>query len=201
MPSIELEIQQLEKAVGKKLDIKKLEYDLQWISLDIDEVNEEEQTIKVEFNPNRPDFSSPEGIARALQGYYDLKKGLPNYEVKNGEQIMKVNPKVRDVRPFVACGRIIFDKPLTERQVITLMHMQEILHWALGRDRKKVAMRMENPLAGCLRPCQGAFSMATTQAGESQEAMAANMRMAREAYSTAKKLVTPSSFSNCSGLK
>ncbi len=140
MPSIELEIQQLEEAVGKELDLKELEYDLQWISLDIDDINKEEETIKVEFNPNRPDFSSPEGIARALKGYYDLEKGLPKFEVKEGEQIMNVSPKVREVRPFVACGRIIFDEPLTERQVVTLMHMQEILHWALGRDRRKVAI-------------------------------------------------------------
>ncbi len=65
MPSLDLNIERLERLVGKKLNIKELEYDLQWISLDLEDINEEEQKIKVEYNPNRPDFSSPEGIARA----------------------------------------------------------------------------------------------------------------------------------------
>jgi hypothetical protein len=43
--------------------------------------------------------------------------------------------------------------------------------------------------------------MATIQDGESQEAMAANMRQAVAAYSSAKKAVTPGSLVSCSGLK
>ena len=63
MPSIELKLERLSRLVGKELTIEQLEYDLQWISLDVDDVNREEKTIKVEYNPNRPDFASPEGIA------------------------------------------------------------------------------------------------------------------------------------------
>jgi len=51
--------------------------------------------------------------------------------------------------------------------------------------RKKVTVAMVMPRAGCLRPPQGAFSHATTQLGESQEAMAANIMMASAAYSRA----------------
>ena len=81
MPTLELKIERLEKLVGKKLDIKDLEYDLQWIGLDLEDVNEDEQKIKVEYNPNRPDYSSPEGIARALKGYYEIELGLPSFEI------------------------------------------------------------------------------------------------------------------------
>ena len=32
MPTLDLKIERLERLVGRKLDIKELEYDLQWIS-------------------------------------------------------------------------------------------------------------------------------------------------------------------------
>ncbi|MHA1746174.1 MAG: phenylalanine--tRNA ligase subunit beta [Promethearchaeota archaeon] len=140
MPSIELKISQLEALLDKKLDYDQLQYDLQWISLDIDDYNPEEQIIKVEFNPNRPDFSSPEGIARVLRGYYDLEVGLPKFALTKGKEVFHVDAKVRKVRPYVVSGVVTFAEPLDETQVITLMHMQEILHWAVGRDRKKVAI-------------------------------------------------------------
>ncbi|MHA1701889.1 MAG: phenylalanine--tRNA ligase subunit beta, partial [Promethearchaeota archaeon] len=104
MPTIELNIDRLERLVGKKLDIKELEYDLQWISLDLEDINEEERTIKVEYNPNRPDFSSPEGIARALKGYYEIELGIPTFELTSGEIILKVDPSVKEVRPYIVCG-------------------------------------------------------------------------------------------------
>ncbi|TFG01206.1 MAG: phenylalanine--tRNA ligase subunit beta, partial [Promethearchaeota archaeon] len=106
MPTLDLKIERLERLVGKQLDIKELEYDLQWISLDLEDVNEEEQKIKVEYNPNRPDFSSPEGIARALKGYYELDLGLPQYKIIQGSMTMTSEPSVKKVRPYIVCGVI-----------------------------------------------------------------------------------------------
>ncbi|MHA1674769.1 MAG: phenylalanine--tRNA ligase subunit beta [Promethearchaeota archaeon] len=140
MPTIELKIDQLSHLLGKEVSYDTLQYDLQWISLDIDEYDPEEGTIKVEFNPNRPDFSSPEGVARLLKGYYGLEAGIQPYTIKEGKEYFEVNAKVRKVRPYVVSGLVRFDAPLNEEQVITLMRMQEILHWAVGRDRKKVAI-------------------------------------------------------------
>lgn len=140
MPTIELKIDHLSHLLGKQVDYETLQYDLQWISLDIDDYNKEEGIIKIEFNPNRPDFSSTEGVVRLLKGYYGIEKGLPQYKVKPGKQYFKVSAKVRKVRPYVVSGLVYFSSALTEEQVITLMRMQEILHWAVGRDRKKVAI-------------------------------------------------------------
>ena len=106
MPTIELKIDRLERLVGKKLEIKELEYDLQWISLDLEDINEEERKIKVEYNPNRPDFSSPEGIARALKGYYELELGIPSYEIKPGNITLNVDPMVKKVRPYIVSAVI-----------------------------------------------------------------------------------------------
>ena len=139
MPTLDLKIERLERLVGQKLDIKELEYDLQWISLDLEDLNKEEQTIKVEYNPNRPDFSSPEGITRALKGYYEVELGLPSYSILPGEIEMNVDPSVNRVRPYIVCG-VIRDINLDEDEVATLMNIQEQLHWAVGRDRKKVAI-------------------------------------------------------------
>ncbi|MFX0017180.1 MAG: phenylalanine--tRNA ligase subunit beta [Promethearchaeota archaeon] len=139
IPTLELKIERLERLVGKKLNIQDLEYDLQWISLDLEGVNEEEQKIKVEYNPNRPDFSSPEGIARTLKGYYEIELGLPQYEVTPGEIVLNVDPSVKKVRPFIVCA-VIRNIDLDEDEVATLMNIQEHLHWAVGRDRKKVAI-------------------------------------------------------------
>jgi len=139
MPTLELKIDRLERLVGKKLDMKELEYDLQWISLDLEDIDEEEQKIKVEYNPNRPDFSSPEGIARALKGYYELELGVPEYEIRPGKIEMNVEESVNKVRPYIVCG-VIRDIDLDEDEVATLMNIQEQLHWAVGRDRKKVAI-------------------------------------------------------------
>ena len=139
MPTIELKVERLEKLVGRQLDIKKLEYDLQGISLDLEDINEEEQKIKVEYNPNRPDFSSPEGIARALKGYYEIEDGLPSYDINPGNISLTVDPSVKKVRPYIVCG-VIRDIDLDEDEVATLMTIQEHLHWAVGRDRKKVAI-------------------------------------------------------------
>ena len=139
MPTIELKVERLERLVGKKLDLKELEYDLQWISLDLEDINEEEQKVKVEYNPNRPDFSSPEGIARALKGYYEIEEGLPSFDVISGNIVLNVDPSVKKVRPYIVCG-IIRDIDLDEDEVATLMNIQEHLHWAVGRDRRKVAI-------------------------------------------------------------
>ena len=125
MPTLELKIERLERLVGKQLNIKNLEYDLQWISLDLEDVNEEEQKIKVEYNPNRPDFSSPEGIARALKGYYEVEMGVPKFEIAPGNIEMNVDDEsVNRVRPYIVCG-VIRDIDLDEDEVATLMNIQE----------------------------------------------------------------------------
>src|SRR4030042_5054667 len=106
MPTLDLKLGRLERLVGKKINFKDLEYDLQWISLDLEEVNEQEQMIKIEYNPNRPDFSSPEGIARALKGYYEVELGVPSYEIASGKIEMNVESSVEKVRPYIVCGAI-----------------------------------------------------------------------------------------------
>ena len=134
-----MKIDRLEKLVGRKLKIEELEYDLQWIGLDLEDINKEDQILKVEYNPNRPDYSSPEGIARTLKGYYETELGAPTFDLERSEIVVTVDPSVKKVRPYIVCG-IVRNIDLDEEQVATLMKIQEHLHWAVGRDRKKVAI-------------------------------------------------------------
>jgi len=67
--------------------------------------------------------------------------------------------------------------------------------------KKNVATRMLMPLPGWFMSCQGTSSQATTQAGLSQDAIAANIRQASDAYSRAKNSVIRGSFIRLPGLK
>ena len=74
-----------------------------------------------------------------ITGYYEIEIGLPKFQINEGTEKISVDPKVRDIRPFVV-GAIVRNIDLDEDQVGTLMNIQEALHWALGRDRMKVAI-------------------------------------------------------------
>ena len=53
---------------------------LPYLGLDLEEIAEE--YVRVEYNPNRPDFSTDYGIARALNGLLGLVTGAPEYRVR-----------------------------------------------------------------------------------------------------------------------
>ena len=50
---------------------------LPYIGLDIEGIDEDNDIIRIEFNPNRPDYASENGIIRALMGLFEIKVGLP----------------------------------------------------------------------------------------------------------------------------
>ncbi|MHA1728788.1 MAG: phenylalanine--tRNA ligase subunit beta [Promethearchaeota archaeon] len=143
MPTLEFTVERISKLVGKDLNLDDLQKDLQWISLDIEDFDVEEQKIKVEFSPNRPDFASPEGIARALKGYYEIETGLEHWNMKQGSVVVNVDEKVKEVRPYIVAA-VIRNIELDEDEVKTAMNIQEVLHHTLGRDRKKVAIGLHD---------------------------------------------------------
>ncbi|TFG16348.1 MAG: phenylalanine--tRNA ligase subunit beta, partial [Promethearchaeota archaeon] len=140
MPTLDFSLKRMSELVGRDLTIPQLEDDLQWIALDIEGIDYDNDIIKIEYQPNRPDYSSPEGIARALKGYYEIETGLAKFEIKeNPELVCKVDPKVKNIRPYIVmCA--IKDIHMDDEQVATLMNIQEALHNVLGRGRKKVAI-------------------------------------------------------------
>lgn len=99
----------------------------------------EEDHADVEFFPNRPDLFSVEGVARAMRGFLDIEAGLPVYSVKPSGISFTVDPNLENVRPFLASA-VIRNVSFDDESILSIMALQEALHWAVGRGRSKVAI-------------------------------------------------------------
>jgi phenylalanyl-tRNA synthetase beta chain len=107
------------------------------IGADIERV--EDNQLDIEFNPDRPDLYSVEGVARAMRAFLGHKPGLQEYKVGTSDITLKVDPSVADVRPWIVSGlvkNIVFTDPFVK----SIMDVQEKLHLTLGRKRKKVSI-------------------------------------------------------------
>ncbi len=134
MPVVELELPRLQKLVGKT-NRKKIIDTLPFVGLDIE--SQENDVIRVEYSPNRPDYSTDFGIALGLQGLLGTKTGIQKLKIKKieGYQI-KVDSSVSKVRPFVT-GIVARNGKIDEKVLRQLIVMQEDLHNGIGRRRKK----------------------------------------------------------------
>jgi phenylalanyl-tRNA synthetase beta chain len=141
MPVIKFTYQNLEELLGTSLDQEELLELLPMIGSDVEDYDEEE--VKVEFFPNRPDFLSVEGVARTLRGFLGIETGLPQYQTESSGMTMTVDPLLEKIRPFVACC-VVEGIKLDEEKLKQLMDFQEDLHWVLGRNRRKVAIGIHN---------------------------------------------------------
>jgi phenylalanyl-tRNA synthetase beta chain len=141
MPVIKFTYQNLEELLGTSLDQEELMELLPMIGSDVEDYDDEE--VKVEFFPNRPDFLSVEGVARTLRGFLGIEKGLPQYQTESSGMTMTVDPHLEAIRPYVACC-VVEGIELDEEKLKQLMDFQEDLHWVLGRDRRKVAIGIHN---------------------------------------------------------
>lgn len=137
MPLITLDMEDLRLLIGRNISSDEIVSTLSSIGSEIQSYSE--KTIEVEFFPNRPDLYSVEGVARALRAYYEIKKGMPVYNVNEGDISMTVDDSVMSVRPYIVCG-VIRNVKLTHEGVASLMDLQEKLHLTLGRKRMKCAI-------------------------------------------------------------
>jgi len=137
VPVIDLNRSRFARFFGKELSTSEMAEQLPWLGLDIEDVTAE--SVKVEYNPNRADFCSYTGIARALQGVVNLKTGLIDYMVTPSGVSFKVDPTVKNVRPVILCA-VVRNLVIDEDVVTEIMTMQDDLTWSIGRDRKKAAI-------------------------------------------------------------
>ena len=134
MPVVELELPRLQKLVGKT-NRKKIIDTLPFVGLDIE--SQENDIIRVEYSPNRPDYSTDFGIALGLQGILGTKTGIQKLKIKKiGGYQIKVDSSVSNVRPFVT-GIVARNGKIDEKVLRQLIVMQEDLHNGIGRHRKK----------------------------------------------------------------
>ena len=112
---------------------------LPYIGLDMEGIDNE--TIRVEYNPNRPDFASGYGIIRALKGILEIETGIPKFQLfKNNIYKINVESSVKQVRPVIVA--LVAKKiDVHDNEAIKqLISIQEDLHNGIGRRRKKASI-------------------------------------------------------------
>ncbi|MCS7135889.1 MAG: phenylalanine--tRNA ligase subunit beta [Nitrososphaerota archaeon] len=147
MPILNLKLERFFKLLHQELDKDGLVEALTGIGVAIEELGAD--YVKVEYNPNRPDFSSPVGLARALKGILGIEVGIPKFRVLPPKTFVKVDRSVKSVRPWIVAA-YVENLNLSAEDIEELIAMQEDLHWVVGRNRRKVAIGLHN--ASAIKP-------------------------------------------------
>ena len=152
-------------------DISRLfpDYDLEYtidilpfLGLDIE--YRDDKCIRLEYSPNRPDFSTYFGISRALKGLLGKEVGIPKFNpIENRKNLINVDSSVSNIRPYIASivGR---GHKLNDKTIKQIVSMQEDLHNGIGRKRSKASIGLHNldtiefPLDYTTRPGSMSFT-------------------------------------------
>ena len=141
MPVVELAFDRIRRYLPR-VKIDKVIDILPYAALDIEGIKDE--IIRVEYNPNRPDFSSDHGIFRALKGLLELETGMPRFSFvrKSGASVV-VDRQVEKIRPYIA-ALVATNGRLDDNAIRQLISMQEDLDNGIGRHRKKASIGLHN---------------------------------------------------------
>ena len=153
MPTVDIEIVEFERMLGLNLqhNMTKMDEMLALVKGEVKLVNEQNGIISVEMkDTNRPDLWSVEGLARALKGFQNKKRGLQQYTVGKPIVDIKVDSRLRNIRPFIGCC-IVKNAKLTDATIRGLMHLQDKLDQTNGRNRQKTSIRLSRK---SMHPCQ-----------------------------------------------
>ncbi len=139
MPTIEFSLRDLEKLVGRKININDFEDEgVLFVKGELE--NEENGEVKVDIkDTNRPDLWSIEGIARELKGHYKVEEGIPNYGSKKSGLVVYVDKKVKKVRPKTVCA-VVKKLNMNENSIKQLIQLQEKVCQTFGRNRDVAAI-------------------------------------------------------------
>lgn len=141
MPVIKCNYNDLLRLIDTKIEKHELIEKIPMIGADIDKVEGED--ISIEFFPDRPDLLSIEGVARALRTFLGIKKGLTRYEVKPSAITLNVDSSVKKIRPYIVAALVEGIKT-DEKLILSMMDLQEKLHFSIGKDRKKMAIGLHD---------------------------------------------------------
>ena len=97
------------------------------------------EVIRISLLPVRPDMFDAAGLARALRGYLGIETGLPVYHVEPSGFKVTVQPGLENIRPYIVTC-VVRGLVMDDETVKTVMKMQENLHWALGRNRRRASI-------------------------------------------------------------
>ena len=139
MPVVRIELKRFARMVGA--DQSKILERLPYVGLDIESVDR--KYVRVEYSPNRPDFGTDFGIARALRGLLGTETGLPRFLAPASGVEVSVDRRLSSVRPYIACATVS-GLHLDEEDVRQIISLQEDLHNGLGRKRRVVAIGLHD---------------------------------------------------------
>ncbi|MDA7945039.1 MAG: phenylalanine--tRNA ligase subunit beta [Nitrosopumilus sp.] len=132
VPVVSLSYGRLQELTGAPR--REIEASLPHLGLDIEGGGDD--TVRVEYSPNRPDYSTEYGVALGLQGLLGTAEGPVPLEAAPSGRRITVKPAVSKVRPFItaiaATGGRVDDLLLAQ-----LSSLREGLDAGLGRGRVK----------------------------------------------------------------
>jgi phenylalanyl-tRNA synthetase beta chain len=140
-PALNLEYERLSHFFGRKIDVKEIGKKIPYIGVDLEDVKKD--SLKIEYNPNRPDLGIISGIVKAFKGLTREETGLIEYTVNKGDYQLFVNEQVKNIRPYIL-GAIVKNFPMNEASLKELISFQEDLHLNIGRKRKKSSIGIHN---------------------------------------------------------
>ncbi len=139
MPVITFSYRDLLSLLGKDVPAQELIATIPMMGADFHHYDELADEIGIEFFPDRPDLYSVEGVARSLRTFLGFERGMKVYPVEKSGISMRVDPSVKDVRPYAVAG-VVKGVTMNDYLIRSLMEVQEKLHLTLGRKRQKVAI-------------------------------------------------------------
>lgn len=141
MPVVEFPLEDISR-LFPDYDLSYLIDTLPFIGLDLE--YRDDKSIRLEYSPNRPDFSTFYGIARALSGLLGKELGIPKFQViEKKKNLITVDTSVSNVRPFIV-GIVAKNHKLNNKTIKQIVSMQEDLHNGIGRGRSKASIGFHN---------------------------------------------------------
>jgi phenylalanyl-tRNA synthetase beta chain len=142
MPVVNFTIKRLNKLLPG-IDLNQVLELLPFIGLDIEGVDSE--VLRIEYNPNRPDFASDYGIVRALRGLLEIETGLPKFKLNKevNKYSVNIDNSVRGNRPYIV-ALIAKNGTLGNGTITQLEGMKDDLQNGIGRGRTKASIGIHN---------------------------------------------------------
>lgn len=104
----------------------------------------DEGYIKVDCKTsNRPDLWGVEGLVREVSGAMGLHTNLPEISAEPSGFVIEVDPRIKSVRPYIACS-LIRGVKLSDFLIKQLIQLQEKVDFSYGRRRSRSSIGIYN---------------------------------------------------------
>lgn len=139
MPVVEISYMELARMVGAHTSQVRIM--LPFLGLDIE--HEDGDMVRIEYSPNRPDYSTVWGMALGLQGLLDVQTGPYQTIIHDSDMHLMADDSILNIRPAIT-SVAARNGTLNRDAIGQIISMQEDLHNGLGRQRKRLAIGLHD---------------------------------------------------------